>query len=82
MSWIKLHKAMLDIATHLAHLNSHMYGKVTLNLSQISCIKASLHHELEKRLEEIHVVGEFLDILLDDLPGMPPERASEFKIEL
>jgi hypothetical protein len=65
MRW---HKAVLDISARLVHLNSPVYGKVTLHLPTISRIKASLHHVIEKRLE--------------DLPGMPPERAIEFKIEL
>jgi hypothetical protein len=29
MSWIKLHKAILDIAARLVHLNSPVYGKVS-----------------------------------------------------
>jgi hypothetical protein len=33
-------------------------------------------------LEDIHVVQEFLDVFPDDLPGMPPKRALEFKIKL
>jgi hypothetical protein len=37
---------------------------------------------VELKLEDIHVVREFLDVFPDDLPGMPPERAIEFKIEL
>jgi hypothetical protein len=82
MSWMKLHKAILDIAARLVHLNSPVYEKVTLHLPVISRIKASLHHVVEKRLEEIHVVREFSDVFPDDLPGMPPERAIEFKIEL
>jgi hypothetical protein len=36
----------------------------------------------ERKLEDIHVVREFLNVFSDDLPGMPPERAIEFKIEL
>jgi hypothetical protein len=28
------------------------------------------------------VVPEYPDVFLDDLPGMPPDRAIEFKIEL
>jgi hypothetical protein len=36
----------------------------------------------ELKLEDIHVVQEFLDVFPDDLPGMLPERAIEFKIEL
>jgi hypothetical protein len=46
-----------------------MYGKV-------------IHHMAELKLEDIHVVQEFPDVFPDDLPGMPPERAIEFKIEL
>jgi hypothetical protein len=59
-----------------------VYGKVTLHLPAISRIKASLHHVVEKRLEDIHVVREFLSVFPDDLPGMPPERVIEFNIEL
>jgi hypothetical protein len=43
MSWMKLHKVVLDIAGRLIHLDSPMYGKVILHLPAISRIKASLH---------------------------------------
>jgi hypothetical protein len=79
---MKQHKAVLDISTRLVHLNSPVYGKVTLHLPTISRIKASLHHMVERILEDIHVVREFPDVFPDDLSGMPPERAIEFKIEL
>jgi hypothetical protein len=82
MSWMKWHNVVLDISARLVHLNSPVYGKVTLQLPVISRIKASLHHVVERRLEDIHVVREFPDVFPDDLPGMPPERAIEFKIEL
>jgi hypothetical protein len=59
-----------------------VYGKATLHLHVISHIKASLHHLVERKIEEIHVVREFLDVFSYDLPGMPPERATEFNIEL
>jgi ABC-type siderophore export system fused ATPase/permease subunit len=82
MSWMKLHKAILDIAGRLIHLDTLMYGKVILHLPMISRIKASLHHVAELKLEDIHVIREFPDVFPHDLPGMPPERAIEFKIEL
>jgi hypothetical protein len=82
MSWMKQHKAVLDISARLVHLNSPVYGKVTLHLPVISRIEASLYHVVERRLEDIHVVREFSDVFPDDLLGMPPERAIEFKIEL
>jgi hypothetical protein len=45
-------------------------------------IKVSLHHAVAKSIEEIPMVWEFLDAFLDNLPGIPPERDIEFKIEL
>jgi hypothetical protein len=82
LSWMKLHRVVLDIAGRLVHLDSPAYGKVILHLPMVSCIKASLHHVGELKLEDIHVVRVFPDVFPDDLPGMPPERAIEFKIEL
>jgi hypothetical protein len=82
MSWMKLHKAVLDIAGRLINLDSPVYGKVILHIPVISRIKASLHHVAELKFEDIHVIQEFLDVFLDDLPGMPPERVIGFKIEL
>jgi hypothetical protein len=79
---MKSHRAVLDIVGRLVRLNSLVYGKVILHLPAISNIKASLHHVVELKLEDIHVVREFLDVFPDDLPGMPPKRVIEFKIEL
>jgi hypothetical protein len=79
---MKLHRAVLDIAGRLVHLDSPVYGKVILHLPVVSRIKASLHHVVELKFEDIHVVREFPDMFSDDLLGMPPERAIEFKIEL
>jgi hypothetical protein len=59
-----------------------VYGKVILHLPAVSHIKASLHHVVELKLEDIYVVREFSDVLPHDLLGMPPKRAIEFKIEL
>jgi hypothetical protein len=82
MSWMKLLRVVLDRAGRLVRLDSPVYGMVILHLPAVSCIKASLHHIVQLKLKDIHVVQEFLDVFLDDLPGMPPERAIEFKIEL
>jgi hypothetical protein len=59
-----------------------VYGNVILHLSAVSRIKASLHNLVELKLKDIHVVREFSDVFPDDLPGMPPKRVIEFKIEL
>jgi hypothetical protein len=53
---MKMHKAILDVAARLVHLCSQVYGKETLHLPVIAHIKASLHHVVELKLEDIHVV--------------------------
>jgi hypothetical protein len=50
MSWMKMHRAVLDIAGRLVHMGSPVYGKVILHLLVISRIKASLHHVVELKL--------------------------------
>jgi hypothetical protein len=56
MSWMNLHKAILDIAKRLIRLDSPIYGKVTLLLPVVVCIEASVHHAVAKSIEEIPVV--------------------------
>jgi hypothetical protein len=56
-----------------------MYGKVILHLPTISRIKVSLHHVVELKLEDIHIIQGFPDVFPDDLPGMPPERVIELQ---
>jgi hypothetical protein len=53
---MKNHKAILDIAAKRVHQNSPVCGKVTLHLPMVARIKASLHHVVERKLEDIHVV--------------------------
>jgi hypothetical protein len=56
MSWMKLHRVVLDIASRLVHLDSPVYGKIILHLPVVSRIKTSLHHMVELKHEDIHVV--------------------------
>jgi hypothetical protein len=53
---MKLHRVVLDITGQLVHLDSPMYGKVILHLPVVSRIKASLHHVVELKLEDIYVI--------------------------
>jgi hypothetical protein len=62
MSWINLHKAILDIAKWLVYLDSLIYGKVTLHILVVVHIKAYVHHTVAKSIEKIPVVQEFLDV--------------------
>nr|GEU54856.1 putative reverse transcriptase domain-containing protein [Tanacetum cinerariifolium] len=49
---------------------------------QVSMIRVMEKKSDEKRLEDIPVVKEFLDIIPEDLPGLPPVRQVEFQIDL
>jgi hypothetical protein len=73
---------MLDIFARLVHLNSPIYGKVSLQLPPVTRLHASVCTIVAKSLDEIPVVHDYPDVFSDDLSGMPPDRAIEFKIKL
>jgi hypothetical protein len=77
-----MHWVVLDISARLLHLDSPIYGKVSLQLPPVARLQASIYAAIIKSLDEIHVVREYSDVFLDDLAGMPSDRAIEFKIEL
>jgi hypothetical protein len=79
---MKMHRAVLDIFAHLVHLDSPIYGKVSLQLPPVARLQASVYTVVAKSLDEISVVHEYLDVFLNNLSGMPPDRVIEFKIEL
>jgi hypothetical protein len=79
---MKMHKAILDISSRLVHLDSLVFGKISLQLPPVARLQVFIHIIVAKSLDEIHVVREYLDVFPDDLPRMPPDRAIEFKIEL
>ncbi|GJY26901.1 putative reverse transcriptase domain-containing protein [Tanacetum coccineum] len=54
--------------------------------ARIICDEKVIHIPIkevkEKRLEDIPVVREFLEVFQEDLPGLPPVRQVEFQIDL
>jgi hypothetical protein len=51
-------------------------------LSPVALLQASVYAIVAKSLDEIPVVHEYSDVFPNDLPGMPPNRVIELKIEL
>ncbi|GKF25238.1 putative reverse transcriptase domain-containing protein, partial [Tanacetum coccineum] len=51
-------------------------------LKIVSCIKARKYIEKEKRLEDVPVIRDFPEVFPDELPGLPPPRKVEFRIDL
>jgi hypothetical protein len=82
MSWMREHKALLDTATRIVHLNSPDHGITTLQLSSSAIAVPSVQHTTAQNLKDIPVAHEFPDVFPDDLPSMSPDRGMEFTIEL
>jgi hypothetical protein len=82
MNWMKMHQAVLDISARLVHLDSPIFGKIPLQLPLVAHLQTSIYAVVAKSLDEIHVVHEYPDVFPDDLSGMPPDRVTEFNIEL
>jgi hypothetical protein len=82
MGWMKTHKALLDTAARVVHLESPVHCMATLQLSLPSIVPPSVHHTTAQNLEDTPVICEFSDVFPVDLPGMSPVRDVEFTIEL
>jgi hypothetical protein len=81
MGWMKAHKALLDTAARVVHLDSPIHGIDVLQLSSSSVPTPSVHHTATLNLEDISVAYEFPDVFQEDLKGMPLDRDVEFTIE-
>jgi hypothetical protein len=71
MNWMKRHKALVDTAARVVHLESLMHGVATLQLSLPSVAPPLVYHTTAQNLEDIPVVREFPSVFPNDLPGMP-----------
>jgi hypothetical protein len=62
MGWMRAHKALLDTATRLVHLDSPIHDIHILQLSSISAPTPSVHHTTAHNLEDIFVACDFPDV--------------------
>jgi hypothetical protein len=82
MGWMRRHKAILDTAAQVVHLESPVHGSTALQLSLPSVAPSSVHHITAQNLEDIPVACEFPNVFLEDLSSMPLDWDVEFTIEL
>ncbi|GKF00918.1 hypothetical protein Tco_0027841 [Tanacetum coccineum] len=59
----------------------YMQKGCQVNLAQVTSKKNEDKSE-EKRLEDVSIIREFLEVFPEDLPGLPPARQVEFQIDL
>jgi hypothetical protein len=78
MDWLTKHKGIIGCASKTILLTDHQ-GK------SVSCQAQPPANDpmmFSLTAESISVVEEFMDVFLEELPGMPPEREVEFYIDL
>nr|GEZ60495.1 hypothetical protein [Tanacetum cinerariifolium] len=73
MDWLILHDAVIVCGKKEVH--------VPLN-ERTLVVKVVEKEPTERRLEDVSVICKFLDVFLEDLPGLPPPRKVELEIEL
>ncbi|GJW82277.1 putative reverse transcriptase domain-containing protein [Tanacetum coccineum] len=84
MDWLAYHRALIDCYEKIVRIPLSN-GKILevqgerpeKDLGLLACIKAS-----EKKLDDIRVVRDFLEVFPDDLLGLPLVREIEFHIDL
>ncbi|GKC69382.1 putative reverse transcriptase domain-containing protein [Tanacetum coccineum] len=77
MDWLSRYHVMIICDEKVVRIP---YGNEVLEI-QVMEKKAEDKSE-EKRLEDVPTVWDFLEVFLEDLPGLPPTRQVEFQIEL
>ncbi|XP_071685216.1 uncharacterized protein [Lolium perenne] len=82
MDWLKANKAVIDCAKHSVSLPTST-GHIVYSPSETPSVQLfALNPSSLPELESIPVVCDFPDVFPEELPGMPPDRAVEFVIEL
>jgi hypothetical protein len=84
-SWCELDEDASSCVGHLHSSGSPRLSYLWQGFSAVATCHSSpesVYAVVAKSLNEILVVREYPDVCPDDLPGLPPDRAIEFKIEL
>jgi hypothetical protein len=72
----------MDISSRAVEIDSPNQETTILYLPQRECNNSCAYAVEGIKLRDISIVCEYLDVFLDDLPGMPLDRDIEFVIEL
>nr|GFB65047.1 putative reverse transcriptase domain-containing protein [Tanacetum cinerariifolium] len=84
MEWLSYHRAVIDCYEKIVRIplpNGEILEvqgeRPKKDPGSLTCIKAD-----EKKIDDIRVVRDFLEVFPDDLSGLPPVREIEFRIDL
>jgi hypothetical protein len=83
MNWTSQNGVLIDTSTWVVMLRDPTDQKGFLvQLPRKIDLSSEVHAVQAKALADIPIVSEFPDVFPNDLPGLPPDRDVEFKIEL
>jgi hypothetical protein len=83
MSWLRKAKAIIHCGRGTVELTSPKGERFNVEITvTTSARRATFFIDVEFVGNNICVVRDFLDVFLEELPGMPPEREVEFIIDL
>ncbi|GJZ99891.1 hypothetical protein Tco_0672442, partial [Tanacetum coccineum] len=78
MDWLAKYHALI---VYDEKTQKYMQKGCQVYLAQVTSKKTKDKSE-DKRLEDVLIVQEFLEVFPEDLPGLPPARKVEFQIDL
>jgi hypothetical protein len=86
MDWLSKHNGLIDCAKKAVRLTPSSgkelkYVAESLVMNKASSNRMVLNHLDAASTRDIRTESEFLDVFLEELPGMPPDREIEFVIE-
>ncbi|WVZ62925.1 LOW QUALITY PROTEIN: hypothetical protein U9M48_012615 [Paspalum notatum var. saurae] len=83
MNWMTENNAVLDIGNRTIRLRSRVSGKVIwVHMPDMKHMVATVNATELDEIKEIPVVCDFPDVFPEELPGLPPDRDVEFRIDL
>jgi hypothetical protein len=80
--WMTQHRVVLDVAARALEIRSPTFEDLVLYLPSKDSTRSCAFAMIVLPLKKIPVVCEYVDVFLDELPGIPPDRDIEFAIEL
>ncbi|WVZ83986.1 hypothetical protein U9M48_031072 [Paspalum notatum var. saurae] len=83
MNWMTENNAVLDIGNRTIQLRSRVSGKVIrVHMPDMKHMVATVNATELDEIKKIPVVCDFPDVFPEELPGLPPDRDVEFRIDL
>ncbi|WVZ80101.1 hypothetical protein U9M48_027604 [Paspalum notatum var. saurae] len=83
MDWMKEHNVLLDITSRTVQMKSNKSGKIMcIHLPNRKHLSPTVNATEAQQIEKIPVVSDFPDVFPEELPGLPPDRNVEFRIDL